>query len=96
MATLKLESGEDYLYSAVIDSLINAAVIDTKSGYAYFGTHTVIGKIVKIRLADFAEVSTLKLRSGESGLRSAVLDSINGSTYFGTNTAPGKIIKIYS
>ncbi len=71
-----------------------SAAIDTDNGYAYFGTWTKPGTVVKVRLSDFTRVGTLTLDSGENGLRSAVLDSENGYVYFGAYTEPGIIVKI--
>jgi hypothetical protein len=71
-----------------------SAVIDTAHGYAYFGTMTSPGIVVKVRLSDFKRVGALVLRDGEDELRSAVIDTVNGFAYFGTLTNPGKVVKI--
>ena len=71
-----------------------SAVIDSEQGFAYFGTWTKPGTIVKVRLSTFTRVGAIVLNSGENGLRSAVIDSTNGYAYFGTYTAPGKVVKI--
>jgi hypothetical protein len=70
------------------------AVIDTANGYAYFGTMTSPGIVVKVRLSDFKRVGALVLRDGEDQLRSAVIDTVHGFAYFGTVTNPGKVVKI--
>jgi hypothetical protein len=71
-----------------------SAVIDTENGFAYFGTWTKPGTVVKVRLSDFSKVGTLTLSEGENGLRSAVIDAEAGYAYFGTYTEPGIIVKI--
>jgi len=83
--SLELDTGENYLASAVID---------TNNGYAYFGTNTSPGKVIKVDLSNFIRVGSVTLNAGEDYLVSAVIDTNNGYAYFGTNTAPGQIIKI--
>ena len=85
IASLTLNPGENSLTSAVID---------TAGGYAYFGTGTSPGFVVKVRLSDFTRVDALTLNPGESYLYSAVIDSAGGYTYFGTYTSPGIVVKI--
>jgi hypothetical protein len=93
VGALTLYAGEDDLRSAVID---------TTSGFAYFGTYTSPGKVVKVRLSDFTRVGAVTLNTGEYYLGSAVIDPANGFAYFGTapfalpsmNPPPGKVIKI--
>ena len=62
--------------------------------FAYFGTKTFPGRVIKVMLSDFTRVGALILDSGENSLVSAVIDQPNGFAYFGTNTSPGKIIKV--
>lgn len=86
VANLTLSTGGTSLASAVIDSA---------SGYAYFGTSS--GIIVKVRLADFTEVSTLK--ANQYALDSAVIDPTGGFAYFGStatvgNSAEGLVVKV--
>jgi len=69
VGTLTLTGGED---------ILSTAVIDTANGFAYFGTGTVPGKIVKVRLSDFTRVGALTLDRGEGPLTSSVIDSANG------------------
>ena len=85
VGALTLNTGEDRLRSAVID---------TVNGFAYFGTDTSPGRVVKVRLSDFARVGILTLNPGESYLYSAVVDSSGGFAYFGTGTSPGAIVKV--
>lgn len=69
-----------------------AAVIDTLNGFAYFGTLTTPGIIVKVRLSDFTRVGALVLNSGQNDLRCAVIDAVNGFAYFGSLS--GHIVKV--
>jgi uncharacterized repeat protein (TIGR01451 family) len=89
LGSLMLNYGEDVLYTAAID---------TTNKYAYFGTDTAPGKIIKVALGTGdalpTEVATLTLQSGENYLTSSVIDVANGYAYFGTYTSPGKVIKI--
>ncbi len=84
-SSLTLNGGEDNL---------SAAVIDAANGYAYFGTFTSSGIIIKVDLATFQRVGALTLDPGEDILTSAVLDDVDGFAYFGTATAPGIVVKI--
>ncbi len=76
------------------EGLLSSAVIDPSAGFAYFGTDTKPGVIVKIRLSDFSRVGALILNPGEDELRSAVIDLAGGFAYFGTYTLPGIVVKI--
>lgn len=85
VGALNLNSGENNLVSSVID---------TAGGYAYFGTYTSPGIVVKVRLSDFTRVAALTLNAGENLLTSAVLDTAGGYVYFGTGTSPGIVVKV--
>jgi hypothetical protein len=69
VGTLTLNSGEEALL---------CAVIDPGGGFAYFGTATFRGIVVKVRLSDFTRVGALTLNYGEGGLSSAVIDASGG------------------
>src|SRR2546422_8125575 len=56
---LTLNAGENHLRSAVVDSA---------GGYAYVGTETSPGIVVKVRLSDLTRVAGLTLNPGEDGL----------------------------
>jgi len=71
-----------------------SAVIDSAGGFAYFGTLTSPGVVVKVDLATFAVVGSLTLASGEDHLTSAVIDPAGGFAYFGTDTSPGIVVKV--
>jgi len=88
-AALTLNSGENQFTSAVID---------TANGYAYFGTRTSPGIVVKVALGSGASAPTrigaVTLNSGENTLLSAAIDTTNGYAYFGTDTSPGIVVKV--
>lgn len=69
-----------------------AAVIDTGNGFAYFGTLTTPGIIVKVRLSDFTRVGAIVLNPNEQEMRCATIDTANGFAYFGGLN--GAIVKI--
>jgi hypothetical protein len=71
-----------------------SAVLDASAGYAYFGTATFPGHVVKVRLSDFTREAALTLNDAEEGLVSAVLDASAGYAYFGTGTTPGQVVKV--
>ena len=85
-----LNAGEDYI--------MGAAVIDTASGYAYFGTGTVPGRVVKVALGAGANPPTrtgaVTLTAGEDYLYVAIIDTASGYAYFGTWTSPGIVVKV--
>ncbi len=80
-----MNTGENDLYSAVID---------TTNGYAYFGTNTHPGIVVKIQLSDFTRVGALTLNTDEDNLAAAVIDTTNGYAYFGSYMPTGMVMKI--
>lgn len=73
------------------ETLVTSAVIDPDGGYAYFGTNTDPGIVVKVRLSDFTRVGALVLNNGESSLLTAVIDTKLGYAYWGS---AGKVISI--
>jgi len=77
-----------------LEAMPDSAVIDAANGFAYFGTETYPGIVVKVRLSDFTSVGALALNPGEDVLSSAVIDTVNGFAYFGTCTQPGIVVKI--
>lgn len=88
LGSLTLQSGEDN---------VRAAVIDTTNGFAYFGTYTDPGIIVKVRLSDFTRVGIITMPSGEGNFVSAVLDSANSIAYFGCDVGSenaDRVVKI--
>jgi hypothetical protein len=73
---------------------VRSAVVDTANGFAYFGTFTVPGRVVKVDLSTFQAVDEIVLEENENDLRSAVIDTASGHAYFGTSTNPGRVVKI--
>src|SRR3990167_5867913 len=75
-----------------------SGVVDTANGYAYFGTDTSPGRVIKVALGAGAaaptRVGAVTLNSGENSLFSAVVDPANGYAYFGTDTSPGRVVKV--
>lgn len=89
-AGLRLNPSEYYLASAVIDPA---------GRYAYLGTSTPPGQIVKIDLKTWQRVGTITLsdsegEAGERFLFSAAMDPAGRYAYFGTGDYPGKVVKI--
>jgi len=88
VASLRLVQSEKQLRSAVVD---------TVNGYAYFGTGTSSGFVVKIDVnpaRTFARIGAVMLNTRENDLTSAVIDTANGYAYFGTETIPGIVVKV--
>src|SRR5439155_21235918 len=85
VGALTLNPGEDKLFSAVIDSA---------NGFAYFGTGTSPGVVVRVSLSDFTRVGALTLNTGEANLFSAVIDSAYGFAYFGTFTSLVVVVNV--
>lgn len=84
---LVFEPSEDFL---------SVAVIDSANGMAYFGTNTIPGQVVKVKIApaSFARVGVVTLNDEEEHLTSAVIDLANSMAYFGTGTSPGRVVKV--
>ncbi|MGH9379559.1 MAG: choice-of-anchor D domain-containing protein [Thermoanaerobaculia bacterium] len=88
IGALALESGEDQIWSAVIDPA---------GDFAYFATNFFPlqpAQVVKVDLATFERVGAITLASGEGRPHSAVIDPGGEFAYFGTNTVPGRVVKI--
>jgi uncharacterized repeat protein (TIGR01451 family) len=77
----------------VDETYLGAAVIDQDAGFAYFGTDTIPGNILRVDLSSFT-YSKLTLNAGENYLKAATIDTDNGFAYFTTETNPGKVVKI--
>ena len=90
--TLVLGSGDSTSLGAIIDTT-NA---DPTKHYAYFSTLTTPGRIIKVNLGSFTEVSELVLPGGTGDmLRHGVIDTVNGVGYFATfnSSAPPRLVK---
>lgn len=79
IASITLDEGERYAYSAVIDQ---------DAHYAYFGVSGASGKIIKIKLPDFTRADTASLYDNENAAWTGVLDKINNNAYFATLSKP--------
>ena len=73
-------------------------LIDSIHGYAYFGTYTSPGAVIKVALGAGntppTRIGTLTLDPGENLLFSGVIDAAGGYAYFGTYTNPGTVVKV--
>ena len=87
--SIPLEPGEDNIRTAVIDS---------GRGFAYFGTGTEPGRVVKIKLGQGHELPTrltaATLLEGEDNLLASVIDTQNRFAYFGTSGNPARIVRV--
>ena len=77
------------LATNTLENFISSSVVDTANGFAYFGTNTSSGVIIKVRLSDNARIGAVTLFAGENFLTSAVIDTDLNFAYFGTNTENG-------
>ncbi len=77
---------------------LNCVALDSQGGYAYFGTNTSPGKVIKVALNEGGpgptRVGAVTLNIGEDKLTTALIDPASGYAYFGTFTVPGKVIKV--
>jgi hypothetical protein len=76
---------------------LSCAMVDSIGKYAYFGSDTAPGKIVKLDITTNpypTELGTLTLELGEDYLKCCVIDPQNKFAYVGTNTTPGNVVKI--
>jgi hypothetical protein len=78
---LTLAAGENNIVSGVIDMADNS----NTPGYAYFGTNTSPGRIVKVDLAQFERVGAIVLGNQQNNARPAVIDIQKGVAYFGAS-----------
>jgi len=74
------------------DDMVTAKVIDSQNGFGYFGIaenqNTVAGRVLKVRLSDFALVDTLVLDAPADMVTAEVIDPDSGFGYFGIGTPP--------
>lgn len=70
------------------EQILRCSVIDAEAGYAYFGTYTAPGRVIKVALGSGDNAPTrigeVTLTPDENKLRCAVIDPENGYAYFGT------------
>ena len=65
-----------------------SSVTDPAAGFAYFGTYTAIGVIVKVRLSDFTQVGSATLNSFN---QNALIDGAGSYAYFRSGTTVVKV-----
>ncbi len=70
------------------DAQIQSGVIDPAGAFAYFGTETFPGKIVKVDLANMTRVGSI---APGGGFSSGVIDATGAFAYFGGGTSVAKI-----
>ena len=77
---------------------LRSAVIDEANGYAYFGTFTSPGQIVKVALArngsPARRVGAVTLGPNEFSVWSGVIDAAAGYAYFAVSSNPVRVVKI--
>jgi Tol biopolymer transport system component len=74
-----------------------SAVVSPDGDYAYYGTDTSPGIVVKVRLSDMTRVSSVTLNEGENNLISAVVSPDGAYAYFGACEeygSPGIVVKV--
>ena len=79
-------------------NLLGCAVVDVDNGYAYFGTMTTPGRVLKVAFGDGTTppslVGSLTLGGGEGMLSHAMIDTVHGYAYFVVLTDPIRIVKV--
>lgn len=83
----------DRLAQAADERDLQSAVVDPDGRYAYFGTGSDPGRVVRLDLETFERVDAGQMEIGELLLQSAVIDPAGEFAYFGTGRRPGKVIK---
>ncbi|MDX2177510.1 MAG: hypothetical protein SF028_13680 [Candidatus Sumerlaeia bacterium] len=77
---------------------LTTGVIDPANGYAYFGTDTTRGRVIKVALGGGSDpptrVGSTTFNTGEDSIGCAVIDAANGYAYFGTRTLPAHVVKV--
>lgn len=88
-SSLTLQTGDDYVYSAVVDEAANVG---------YFGTYTTPARVIKVNLATMTRVGMLTMDSGNGAIidqGNLALDSGNAALYVTYWSAvPAKVTKI--
>lgn len=74
--------------------MVRASAISADGKYAYFGTHAVPGRVVRVDLEAFERVDALTLPDNEVLLRSAAMSPDGTRVYFGTGASPGRVVEI--
>lgn len=77
---------------------IRCCAYDEQLGYAYLGTHTAPGVVIKVKTnvaGAPTRVGAVTLNTFENNLESAVVDPVAGFAYFGNGgTTPGLVVKV--
>ncbi|TFJ83284.1 hypothetical protein NSK_005445 [Nannochloropsis salina CCMP1776] len=73
---------------------VHTSVVSGK--FAYFGTYTQPGQVVKVSLTDFIIVDRLFLEALDDDAEDALVSSVlsGAFAYFGTDTFPGIVVKV--
>lgn len=90
VGAIMLQDGE----SEDAEGFLLSAVMDPAGRYAYFGTGSYPGKVVKVDLENFERVAAVTFEPGEDVPRAAVIDPAGRFAYFATDTDPGHIVKV--
>ncbi len=81
-----------------IEDNIGCAVIDAEAGYAYLGTRSYPGRVLKVALGDGdvtpVLVASLELSPDEHDLHTSLIDPDAGYAYFCTSILPYRIVKV--
>ena len=83
---------------AANEDFLRSVVADPATGYAWFGTTTSPGQVIKVKYEGSGQpprrVASLTLEPGEDSLFTAAVDLRNRFAYFGTFTSPGRVVKV--
>ncbi len=81
-----------------VEDNIGCAVIHAEAGYAYLGTRSYPGRVLKVALGDGDAapvlVASLELGPDEHDLHTALIDPDAGYAYFCTSIIPFRIVKV--
>ncbi len=101
---IKVDPGEGNESPTRIEAIVlndnelpSSVVFDSVHGYAYFGTRSFPGKIIKVAThpeMPLERIGALVLPDEYRPLNDAFIDQENGYAYFLTNTDPIRIVKI--
>ncbi len=92
MDTLLLQEGPGPGFPG--EDMVRSSAITPDGRFAYFGTHTVTARVVKVDLEKFERVGALTLPNDEAFLRSGDVSPDGSRVYFGTGGSPGRVVEI--
>lgn len=78
----------------IYESFLFSSAIAYDDTYAYFGTYTSPGQVVKINLNTFIKDSTFILNTAESYPRTILTIPLSDHLYIGTGSTPAQIIQL--